>query len=99
MPSWLINSALLGRGAPIDAVGLQSHLRLDGTKFSEKIYRQFLRDIAARGLKIFITELDVLDQKTAPDIATRDQLVADLYERLLTTALDEKAVNTVVTWA
>ena len=46
-------------GTPIDAVGLQSHLRLDGTKFNEQVYRQFLRDIASRGIQILITELDV----------------------------------------
>jgi len=85
-------------GTPIDAVGLQSHLRLDGAKFNEKAYRQFLRDIAARGLKILITELDVFDLEPAPDIATRDRDVADMYARFLAVALDEPAVTTVVTW-
>lgn len=83
---------------PIDAVGLQSHLRLDGSKFNEKSYRQFLRDIASRGLKILITELDVFDLDPGPDLATRDRAVADMYTRFLTAALDEPAVTAVVTW-
>ena len=56
-------------GTPIDAVGLESHLFLDGSKFNAKVYRQFLREIAARGLKILITEMDVCDRDVQGDIA------------------------------
>ena len=42
--------------APIDAVGLQSHLRLGGVTFDPEIYRNFLREIAGRGLAIIISE-------------------------------------------
>ena len=34
------------RDAPIDGVGLQSHFRLDGTRFDATLYRRFLDDIA-----------------------------------------------------
>jgi endo-1,4-beta-xylanase len=85
-------------GTPVDAIGLQSHLRLDGSTFDERRYRSFLHDIAARGFKIMITELDVLDLATPSDIAVRDQAVADLYRRFLSVALDEDAVISVVTW-
>jgi endo-1,4-beta-xylanase len=85
-------------GTPIDAVGLQSHLRLDGSTFDESIYRAFLAEIAAMGFKIMITELDVLDLDTPSDIAARDRAVADLYTRFLAVALDQTAVISVVSW-
>ena len=85
-------------GTPIDAVGLQSHLRLDGSTFDETIYRAFLGEIAAMGFKIMITELDVLDLDTPSDIAARDKAVAELYRRFLAVALDQTAVISVVSW-
>jgi len=90
--------SLRSRNAPIDAVGLQSHLKMDGSRFNEKIYRDFLREISGMGLKIMITELDVLDLKTPSDLRQRDQAVADLYSRYLNVVLDELAVVAVVTW-
>ncbi|MGC2161020.1 MAG: endo-1,4-beta-xylanase [Silvibacterium sp.] len=86
------------RGTPIQAVGLQSHLRLDGSKFDANAYREFLREISDRGFLILITELDVFDVKTPAAVAVRDQMVADLYSQLLNTALENKAVKAVVTW-
>jgi endo-1,4-beta-xylanase len=83
---------------PIDAVGLQSHLALDGSRFDEKRYRAFLAELASRRLRLIITELDVLDVGAPTDHAARDQAVADLYARFLAVALDERAVMAVVTW-
>jgi len=90
--------SLRSRNVPIDAVGLQSHLKMNGSRFNEKIYRDFLREISGMGLKIMITELDVLDLKTPSDLRQRDQAVADLYSRYLNVVLDELAVVAVVTW-
>jgi endo-1,4-beta-xylanase len=84
--------------APIDAVGLQSHLRLGGVTFDPEIYRKFLREIAGRGLAIIISELDVLDVEFTPSIASRDADVAALYGAFLDAALDERAVAAVVAW-
>jgi len=86
------------RNTPIQAIGLQSHLRLDGHTFDEKIYSKFLKEISDRGFLILITELDVFDIKTPGPIADRDQAVADLYSRLLNTALENQSVKAVVTW-
>ena len=85
-------------GTPIDAVGLQSHLALDGARFDEKLYRGFLHELASRNLKIIISELDVLDKTVTGDFAARDQAVADFYARFLAVALDETAVVAVVNW-
>ncbi len=90
---------LLAGNVPIDAVGLQSHLRLDGSAdFDAKIYRAFLQEIAGRGLAIIITELDVLDVEFTSSVASRDADVASLYSKFLNVALDEPAVEAVVTW-
>jgi endo-1,4-beta-xylanase len=85
--------------APIDGVGLQSHLKLrQFGDFKEKVYREFLHGIAGRGLKIVITELDVDDRGSSADFSVRDQAVADVYARFLAVALDEPAVCALVTW-
>ncbi len=84
-------------GAPIQAVGLESHLRL-GMAFDETVFARFLDEIAARGLRIVISELDVLDVAAPGAIARRDQAVADLYARYLAVALAQRATVAVVTW-
>jgi endo-1,4-beta-xylanase len=84
---------------PIDGVGLQSHLKFAHLgDFNEKKYRGFLHDLAQRGLKIAITELDVDDRGAPPAPAERDRAVADVYARFLNVALDETAVIALVTW-
>ena len=86
-------------GTPVDAVGIQAHLTaVGGPPFSVECLRRFFADIAALGLTIQITELDVTDEKAPAEIAVRDGLVADSYRRFLDAALDEPAVKMVVTW-
>ncbi|MCU0748034.1 MAG: endo-1,4-beta-xylanase [Akkermansiaceae bacterium] len=48
---------LLDRGVPIDGVGTQSHFQLDEP--SNEQVEQTIKDFAALGLKVIITELDV----------------------------------------
>ncbi len=90
--------SLLRRRVPIDGIGLQCHLRLDQFKFAPDVYRNFLREVAARGVRILITELDVFDAGAPADFAARDRAVADCYGQFLDVALDEKAVAALVTW-
>ncbi len=86
-------------GTPVDAVGIQAHLTaVGGPPFSPVVLRRFLAEIAALGLTIQITELDVTDENAPADIPARDQLIADTYRRFLDAALDEPAVKMVVTW-
>jgi endo-1,4-beta-xylanase len=88
---------LLRAGAPVQAVGVQSHLRV-GMAFNEAAFARFLDEIAARGLRIVISEFDVLDVAAPGAIAPRDQAVADLYARYLAVALAQPATVAVVTW-
>jgi endo-1,4-beta-xylanase len=84
--------------APIQAVGLQSHLFNFKGNFKDALYRKFLNEIASRGLKIIISELDVSDIGLPTDTAARDRGVADIYSQYLSVCLDERAVVAVVTW-
>jgi endo-1,4-beta-xylanase len=85
-------------GAPIDALGIESHLWGHETRFNENQFRQFLQDVASMGLKILITELDVADNALPEDTEERDRRVAAAYEDYLSVVLDEPAVIAVITW-
>jgi len=89
---------LKSKNAPVHALGIQAHL--DATNFARNFdttaYRTFLSNVAARGLKIFITEMDVKDDGLKADIPSRDAGVADVYSRYLAVALAEPAVKIVI---
>jgi endo-1,4-beta-xylanase len=82
------------------ALLVQGHLEADGfaEKFDAAGYQQFLSEVADRGLKILITELDVLDDGLPADSAERDAAIADAYRLYLDTALAEPAVAAVITF-
>jgi endo-1,4-beta-xylanase len=88
----------VAQGVPIHGFGLEAHLQPDQI-FDAKPYRRFLADIAATGLAIHVTELDVQDRTLPADFGARDQAVANTLRRYLDTILDEPAVEAVVTWA
>ncbi|NED99435.1 endo-1,4-beta-xylanase [Phytoactinopolyspora halotolerans] len=87
---------LLDQGVPVQGVGIQAHLEAKrfASKFKPAEYRAFLADIAARGLPIMITEMDVLDDGLRG--SEIDPGVADVYARFLDVALDEPAVKVVM---
>lgn len=85
------------RGAPIHGLGIQSHL-ISSFPFSAPVFRQFIAEVAALGLKIRLTELDVNEEKVEGDVASRDQAAAAVVRRFLETAFDEPAVTGVLTW-
>lgn len=90
---------LRDRDAPLDAFGMQAHL--DWTEFRNfraETLQRFFREIAALGLEIYITELDVSDRDLPDDIAERDGAIARVYETYLKAALAEPAVKAVLTW-
>lgn len=91
---------LLSQGVPVHALGIQAHLH--GARFSEKFdedaYQTFLSDVAQRGLKILITELDVLDDGLPADTQKRDEGVANVYSTYLNTALQQTDIAAVMTF-
>lgn len=89
---------LKSKGTPIHALGLQAHLSGDATEFNSTKFRNFLKEVANLGLKILITELDVVDKNLPLDVNVRDRIIAGVYEDYLSAVLDEPAVIAVITW-
>ena len=89
---------LRGSGVPVSGLGIQGHLAGSGKKFSATRFNAFLDQVAALGLKIMITELDVTDHLLPADIPTRDQAVAAMTADYLAVACSHPAVAGVLTW-
>lgn len=91
---------LLAADVPVHAFGIQAHLAAGdfAQKFDREGYRGFLADLADRGMKILVTEVDVLDDGLPAEIAIRDAAVADTYARYLDVTLDEPAVAFLMTF-
>jgi endo-1,4-beta-xylanase len=85
------------QNAPLDAIGIQAHLSC-GAPFSERPLRRFLRELAAMGVKIAVTELDVREHDLTLSVEQRDRIVADEVRRYLDVVLDERAMVGVLTW-
>jgi endo-1,4-beta-xylanase len=85
------------RGVPIDAVGVQSHLDASAGLPGAGL-QNFVRDLHAMGLQVFVTELDVNDRKLNSPVEVRDFTVAAMYGNYLTTMLAEPNVNVALTW-
>jgi endo-1,4-beta-xylanase len=79
-------------------LGLQGHLGLQGPQVDQRNLRDFLAHVQAMGLRILVTEHDVDDSGGSPDIAIRDQAVADASRRFLDVALDNRATIAVLSW-
>lgn len=89
---------LLGKGVPIHAIGIQSHLIGGNPNIAGPQFQQFIDQVSDMGLKILITELDVKDFKLPNDITARDTAIAGIYTQYLNTVLARKAVVAVLSW-
>lgn len=88
---------LKARGVPLDAVGVQSHLSATGPLPGVGLQR-FVRELAAMGLQVFVTEMDVNDRGVNGSVEERDAAVARVYREYLTMMLAEPNVNVALTW-
>ena len=88
---------LKARGVPIDAVGVQSHLRADNPKAGAGL-QSFIREVGAMGLEVYITEMDVSCRGVEGGIAERDAVVSGVYRDYLDLVLAEPNVLLVLTW-
>lgn len=86
------------RGVPVDALGLQGHLRAYGTPVDQQALRRFLDNVRALGLRILVTEHDVDDWGGPLDIAARDAAVAEASARFLDVVTANRATSAVLTW-
>src|SRR5258705_5853101 len=84
---------------PLDALGIQSHIKAVSKDGFSKRVRELLVGAKALGLQVFVTELDVNDDAVAtPDMAERDRIVADVYRNYLSATLEGTEVKAVLTW-
>ncbi len=90
--------ALLNRGVPLHGLGIQGHLDLQKTPFSQRVFADFLSEVSGMGLKILITELDVRERDLTQPAHIRDRLVADHVTEYLDVAIDQRSLVGVITW-
>jgi len=88
----------LQKNVPIHAIGLQSHLPGTMATFHYPEFVSFLRAVSDLGLRVIISELDVIDSDLPAEIESRDQAVANIYFDYLSTVLRSSTVPAVLTW-
>lgn len=88
----------LARGAPIDALGVQGHLKPFREPFDERTFARFLDEVRGMGLGIAITEFDIADRGGPQAIEPRDAQVAAVGKAFLDVALDNPATSSVLSW-
>lgn len=87
------------RKVPIDAVGIQAHIKAASQSTIGKGLSDYIEAIHQLGLEVYITELDVNeDDVSSNEVAVRDKAVADTYRQFLDIALANPAVKLVLTW-
>lgn len=89
---------LLRRNVPIEAVGIQAHLKVFRTSYNDDVFSKFLDEIIARGLMVMITELDITDIDGPADPEVRDEAVASLAKRFLDVAFSKEQSLGCLTW-
>jgi len=88
----------VARGVPIHGVGFQMHITTGGYPDTAGL-RQNFHQIAALGLQIHITEMDVRLPITSGAAATADLTTqAATYSRILTVCLQTPACTALQTW-
>jgi endo-1,4-beta-xylanase len=88
---------LLGRGAPIKAVGLQGHLKGE-QEIDQAAVSELVASVRAANVEVLVTELDVIDKMLPADIAQRDSAVADRASEFLSAIFAAATPTAVLTW-
>jgi endo-1,4-beta-xylanase len=93
------------RGTPVDALGVQSHIRLlkhapvaQIVSESQTPWRRFLDEVVGMGYKLLITEFDVNDHAAPKDVQARDRIVADYGRAYLDLMLSYPQLGDVLAW-
>lgn len=85
------------RNAPLHAVGIQAHLRGELAIDKEGV-SAFVREVAAMGLDVLVTELDVIDNLLPGPIELRDAIAAARAYDLLDAIHAVVRPTAVLTW-
>jgi endo-1,4-beta-xylanase len=88
---------LLSAGVPIHAVGLQCHLR-GATPIDRDGLSEFVAEMHGHGLKVLVTELDVIDTDLPWRNAERDEIIANQVRDLLQVLTAAAPLDALLTW-
>jgi len=93
------------RGTPVDALGVQSHIRLLKAGSVAEIvgqsagpWRRFLDEVVAMGYRLLITEFDVNDRLAPTTIGSRDRMIADYAKAYLDLMLSYHELGDILCW-
>ena len=93
------------RGTPVDALGVQSHIRFlkplsvaEIVRESQGPWRRFLDEVVGMGYRLVITEFDVNDRMAPKNIAARDRMVADYGRAYLDLMLSYPQLEDLLCW-
>ncbi len=89
---------LKAKNTPIQALGMQGHLYAGSDRLNAKKLQRFMQNVADLGLKIIVSELDVVDRALEAASIFRDRDVAQIYREYLEIVLTQPAVIAVITW-
>ncbi|WP_150291824.1 endo-1,4-beta-xylanase [Sphingobium estronivorans] len=89
---------LMARKVPVDAVGIQGHLKPYKEKFNQDLFARFLDDLRGYGLALSVTEFDIADKGGPPNPGKRDNEVAAVAKAFLDVALDNRAMRSILCW-
>ena len=87
-------TSLVEAGTPLHGVGLQTH-RFGVTGPNAEVFRQQLEDYAALGLRVAVTELDVVTQPSDPAALERQ---AAAYGRVVAACLSVNNCDEITMW-
>jgi endo-1,4-beta-xylanase len=84
---------------PLDAVGIQSHIKAGSPFPIGKGLADFIESAHQTGLEVYLTEMDVNeDDLPFDDVKQRDEAIARTYRDYLHVALANPAVKAMLTW-
>ena len=86
------------RNVPIDAIGIQSHIKAGEGQVYGAGLLQFMQQVQSMGLKILLTEMDVNDRALPSDVPTRDKAVGKVYGDYLKLTLANPSTIALLTW-
>lgn len=89
---------LMARNVPVDAIGIQGHLKPYREGFNQAVFARFLEQLNGYGLALSVTEFDIADRGGPPNPDKRDREVASVAKAFLDVALDNPAMRSVLCW-
>lgn len=88
---------LLDKGAPVNAIGLQGHLR-GGWPIAKDELAAFASEMRGYGLSVLVTELDVIDKTLPTPTDERDRLINGQIRDFLEAASSGGRLSSITSW-